>query len=291
MNEQLNRFFRGQIVTSLLYLLFGICLAFMPVGTVNVLCKVIFGLVLMAAGLYHIFIFAAEKENATLLDLFSGVIVFVIGLFLFQNPQIVVKLMPMMLGALVLVDSIWTIRGGWRLKKQGQDSWKFFLIESLAFVVTGVILMTYSFQNVRSMLLFAGLIFLADGVLDLVSYVILKQAMKEPKAKAEDKKGEASEPVREEAGEEKEEPGQPEEVIPEWNSRPIPGGEEPSAQTEENAAQEPVPESFENTEPEAEEAHAAAEAFAGEEFPAAEEAETNSAISLSGEAAEEKEEP
>ena len=38
---------RGQIPTSVFYILFGLCLALMPVETVNVLCKVVFGLVLI----------------------------------------------------------------------------------------------------------------------------------------------------------------------------------------------------------------------------------------------------
>lgn len=42
----------------------------MPVETVNVLCKVVFGLVLIGAGVYHILIFVLEKDNSTILDLF-----------------------------------------------------------------------------------------------------------------------------------------------------------------------------------------------------------------------------
>ena len=44
----------------------------MPVETVNVLCKVVFGLVLIGAGVYHILIFVLEKDNSTILDLFSA---------------------------------------------------------------------------------------------------------------------------------------------------------------------------------------------------------------------------
>ena len=83
----------------------------MPVETVNVLCKVVFGLVLIGAGVYHILIFVLEKDNSTILDLFSGVIVLVIGIFLFMNPTVVVKLLTLMLGAFILVDSIWMMRG------------------------------------------------------------------------------------------------------------------------------------------------------------------------------------
>lgn len=93
----------------------------MPVETVNVLCKVVFGLVLVGAGLYHIVIYVLEKENATILDLFSGVIVLVIGAFLFMNPQVVVKLLTLMLGAFILVDSIWD--ASWKHEIKEKKAW------------------------------------------------------------------------------------------------------------------------------------------------------------------------
>lgn len=100
MEDKKMKVLKGQIPVSILYIALGVCLALMPVETVNVLCKVVFGLVLVGAGLYHIVIYVLEKENATILDLFSGVIVLVIGAFLFMNPQVVVKLLTLMLGAL-----------------------------------------------------------------------------------------------------------------------------------------------------------------------------------------------
>ena len=99
MEEKKSKILRGQIPTSVFYILFGLCLALMPVETVNVLCKVVFGLVLIGAGVYHILIFVLEKDNSTILDLFSGVIVLVIGIFLFMNPTVVVKLLTLMLGS------------------------------------------------------------------------------------------------------------------------------------------------------------------------------------------------
>ena len=217
MSEKLSKLLKGQIVTSVFYILFGICLVFMPVGTVNLLCKVVFGLVLIGAGLYHIFLFAAEKEKATILDLFSGVIVFFFFLFLFTNPQIVVKLLPLMLGALVLVDSIWTLRGSMKLKKRTQDTWKFLLIESIVFIVLGAFLMMYNFQSINAMLMFAGWAFLVDGVLDVVSFIMLKKGLS----------GEVQEASGEESAEKSEkepdtqasETAKEEESIPEWNAR------------------------------------------------------------------------
>ena len=178
MEDKKSKILRGQIPTSVFYILFGLCLALMPVETVNVLCKVVFGLVLIGAGVYHILIFVLEKDNSTILDLFSGVIVLVIGIFLFMNPTVVVKLLTLMLGAFILVDSIWMLRGSMKLKKRKQGAWKAFLIESLIFVGLGVVLLVNPFSELKRTVQIAGGIFVANGVLDIIFYLILKHGLK-----------------------------------------------------------------------------------------------------------------
>lgn len=178
MEEKKNKILRGQIPTSVFYILFGLCLALMPVETVNVLCKVVFGLVLIGAGVYHILIFVLEKDNSTILDLFSGVIVLVIGIFLFMNPTVVVKLLTLMLGAFILVDSIWMMRGSMKLKKRKNGAWKAFLIESLIFVGLGVLILVNPFSEIRMTVQVSGCIFVANGVLDIIFYLILRHGLK-----------------------------------------------------------------------------------------------------------------
>ena len=178
MDEKKSKILRGQIPTSVFYILFGLCLALMPVETVNVLCKVVFGQVLIGAGVYHILIFVLEKDNSTILDLFSGVIVLVIGIFLFMNPTVVVKLLTLMLGAFILVDSIWMMRGSMKLKKRGQSVWKAFLVESLIFIGLGVLILVNPFSEIRMTVQISGCIFVANGVLDIIFYLILKHGLK-----------------------------------------------------------------------------------------------------------------
>ena len=72
MLERINKILKGQIVTSVLYTVLGLCFVLMPVDTVNILCKFVFGVVLILAGVYHILIYVLERMNATLLDLLSG---------------------------------------------------------------------------------------------------------------------------------------------------------------------------------------------------------------------------
>ena len=218
--EKINSFLKGQIVTSIIYIALGACLAFMPVNTINVICKFVFGILLILVGFYHILIYILEKLNSTILDLFSGGVLMVIGIFLFMNPQIVVKLLPILLGTFILVDSIWSLKGSFKLKKRGSGAWKILLIGSLIFIGLGISLVINPFTMVKYTVIFAGWIFLCNGVVDLIYLILLRRGLKELKQEAE-----AVDADSEIISDDAESSAQPEEpVVPEpeyapWSSR------------------------------------------------------------------------
>lgn len=215
---KINNFLKGQIVTSIIYIALGACLAFMPVNTINVICKFVFGIILILVGFYHILIYILEKLNSTILDLFSGGVLLVIGVFLFTNPQIVVKLLPVLLGTFILADSIWSLKGSLKLKKRGSGAWKFLLIGSLIFIGLGISLVINPFTMVKYTVIFAGWIFLCNGVVDLIYLILLRRGLKELKQESE-----AVDADSEIISDDAESSAQPEEpVVPEyapWSSR------------------------------------------------------------------------
>lgn len=176
--EKINNILKGQIVTSVLYTALGLSFLLMPVNTVNVVCKFIFGVLLILAGIYHVLIYVLEKMNATLLDLLSGGVILVIGIFLFYNPQIVVKLLPVLLGTFVIVDSIWVLKGSLRLKKAGRDGWQILLAGGIVFILLGIAMILNPFNGIKVTVMFAGGVMAADGVSDLVFLVLLKKNLK-----------------------------------------------------------------------------------------------------------------
>lgn len=141
MGEKINNILKGEIISSVFYVLLGLCLILIPTQTVDVICKVVFGLILIGVGIYHIYIYIRGKVSATIMDLLSGVVVFVLCVFLFMTPSIVIKLLPWMLGAFVLVDSLWKFKGAFLLKKGGQKSWSALLIGSLIFIALGIVIL------------------------------------------------------------------------------------------------------------------------------------------------------
>ena len=116
-----------------------------------------------------------EKTETTVFNMLSGVIVLVLGLFLFTNPQIVVRLLPQLLGSLILIDSIWLLRSAQRLRKSNSQYWTAFLITGLVCVILGLIILVNPFSKVKQTVIFSGVVFLINGIVDIVFYMILKK--------------------------------------------------------------------------------------------------------------------
>lgn len=227
MGELVKKILRGQMTIAVIYIVLGLCLTFTPVGMVNLICKFVFGILLIAAGLYHVGIYVLERMNATPLDLFSGTIILVLGVFLFWNPQIVIRLLPMLLGAFVLIDSIWSLKGCLRLKKHGSGAWKILLGGSLIFIVLGIVLIANPFTIVKNVVIFAGITLLVNGAADIVFMVLLRRGIKEIVDEIEEEQGgefcqenaaqdeELQEPLSEETQEEQAQ--EPAETYEPWN--------------------------------------------------------------------------
>ena len=214
MGKKIAGILRGELISSGFYVLLGLCLVLMPAQTVNIICKVVFGIVLAAAGLYHLSIYIRGKDSATILDLFTGVIVLVLGGFLFFNPVIVVKLLPLLLGAFVLVDSIWKLKGSFQLKKRKRTEWQVFLFVSLIFIVLGGIMMANPFVKTKITILFDGWVLMVNGAADFIFYFLLKRGLKAAAEKQEEKMEEEV-PEAEEVVEEAEEKSALEQSAPE----------------------------------------------------------------------------
>lgn len=208
MGKKIAGILRGELISSGFYVLLGICLVLMPAQTVNIICKVVFGIVLAAAGLYHLSIYIRGKDSATILDLFTGVIVLVLGGFLFFNPVIVVKLLPLLLGAFVLVDSIWKLKGSFQLKKRKRTEWQVFLFVSLIFIILGGIMMANPFVKTKTTILFDGWVLMVNGAADFIFYFLLKRGLKAVAEKQEQESEENTEKT--------EEIKETAEEIPEW---------------------------------------------------------------------------
>jgi uncharacterized membrane protein HdeD (DUF308 family) len=179
MKEKIKNFLHGRMPFTIILIILGLCLILTPVGALHVICKVFFGLALIIAGLHHIYLHISDKMVSTILDPFSGVITLTIGIFLFSNPQIVVMLLPWMLGGFLLIDCVWLLKSVFMLKKKRLSQWEGILVVSVIFLILAIVLIVDPFKTIRTMLTFGGWVFLFKGVSDIILNVMIKNAQKE----------------------------------------------------------------------------------------------------------------
>ena len=231
MSGKINRILKGELISSIFYVALGLCLILIPTQTVNVICKIVFGILMIGVGVYHIYIYTRGRETATIMDLLSGVVVLVLGFFLFTYPQIVVKLLPWLLGASGLVDSIWKFPGAYRLKKKNRGAWKLLLVGSLVFIVLGVVVITGFIPKMMTMLMFAGGVLLGNGVMDIIFYTVMKLSLRKARKLEESQR----KSLEEKDGSESGKAGNTSENISQSISESASGQEEPQVSGEESA--------------------------------------------------------
>ena len=180
LQKKIAGFLNSELACAVFFLLVGLLLVIFPVQTVDITCRIIFGLLLLFAGVHNIVIYLSERVQTTVITMFSGVIVLVLGWFMFENPQVVVKLLPRMLGALAIVDSCWMIRVFLKLRKMENPMANSFIIAGAASIVLGAIIMINPFSKVRTTILFAGIVFMAKGIVDIVFYIMRKKLFPNP---------------------------------------------------------------------------------------------------------------
>ena len=105
-----------------------------------------------------------------------------------MTPSIVIKLLPWMLSAFVLVDSLWKFKGAFLLKKGGNGTWSVLLIGSLVFIALGIVMLFGRFPKIMTLLIFSGWVLVCDGAADIVFYIIMKLGLRKIAKKAETEK-------------------------------------------------------------------------------------------------------
>ena len=179
MKKKILDFLESQFPVAIVFLLFGIFLIAMPVHTLDIICKVIFGVALILAGIFNIYTYIKSGSNKQIAHLYSGAMSIVVGIFLFSNPQIVVKLLPWIFGAFIMVDCIWLIKKILLLRKHQGSGWEAYSVVVLVFLVLAVLMIVNPFGEIRKELVFSGWVMGLKGLSDILLTILLGKKVKE----------------------------------------------------------------------------------------------------------------
>lgn len=158
----------NMILASIGYIILGILLLLMPNTAQSWICFLL-GIFAVVMGLFQVIGFLASKSPDKYLstNLATGVLLVVMGIFLFSNPSYLFEFIRIAMGFIILFDSVLKIQNALSIQKMHYSYWWFFAIISIITAILGVLLVFGKFGN-NTVIFFWASVLIADGIVNII---------------------------------------------------------------------------------------------------------------------------
>ena len=106
MDKIMNKILKTSIITSIIFLIFGLLLILESEATIISLSYII-GTVLIALGAYGIVNFFRKNKIgiSTSLDVVYGIVTIILGILVITNPRAIAGIIPFVMGIIIIISS------------------------------------------------------------------------------------------------------------------------------------------------------------------------------------------
>lgn len=163
------------VFISVLYIVLGVILMLFPGSALRWASLAIGAATLCCGGMRLASYRRGWEQVSSRFDLFFGVVLVLLGLFLMVSPQFLASVIPFALGIYILVDSVGSIKDALDLKALGFDRWRVSLGAAVVLAIFGIVMVLQPFAVMAHLVTFIGLGFVFDGVYTLVNTIVAGQ--------------------------------------------------------------------------------------------------------------------
>lgn len=167
------------VAASVLYIVMGAVLLVFPDTALTLSCTLIGVVTLLYGAVRIVGYFRDGGTYSQRFDLFIGVVVAALGVFLLICPQLIVSLIPIALGIYILVDSLTAMKKALDMKALGFDKWWISFLAAVLLAVCGVVMICQPFSTMSTLVMFIGAGFLFDGVYTLVNTIVADRVFRQ----------------------------------------------------------------------------------------------------------------
>jgi uncharacterized membrane protein HdeD (DUF308 family) len=166
---------QATIVLGVITVTLGLIVTFYPSATVNVI-SVLFGLLLIASGLFHLIrVFGGNEAHRVWMGI-SGLLLVAIGVVMLRHLHLTVALIGLIIGISWIVQGlialIVSFSGGAR---EGGGWWILFGIFSL---VGGIVITAVPTESVKVLAVLIGIWFIFQGLFEIAGGLRIRQAVR-----------------------------------------------------------------------------------------------------------------
>lgn len=180
MKEIMKEMKRSLILTSVLYILLGLVLVIWPDSAARLICYCL-GAALVIFGIFRVINYFTISISSLLFrnDLLIGLTSLGAGLFLIFFPEIIISILPFVLGLVIVFGSFVKLQHSVDLKRIGYTGWWIDLLLSVLTIVLGIIVLFNPFFAAATLIIFIGASFIVEGITDLWTFIRIRRRVKE----------------------------------------------------------------------------------------------------------------
>ena len=178
MKETIKNWKVSFLLAAALYLVLGLVLLLWPGTTAAVICYA-FGGILVVYGAAAILSFFLSRAAAFVFDLFLGIAALALGIFLLVRPQVIISILPIVLGLFILVDGLLNLLRAFELRRLEYQRWGVSLALSLISLALGLVILFHPYLAAEALVMVIGGVFIYEGVSDIWTIFMVGRLTKE----------------------------------------------------------------------------------------------------------------
>lgn len=175
-----KKLLNSYMITAVLFIAAGIILISWPQTTMKIVCYGL-GSLIFLYGAFQIYSYLKGRAEDFVfqMNLLLGLIACGIGLFMLMKSEIVISILPFIIGFTLLLASIMKCKQALDLKKAGYDGYKIIALLGAVTLVFAVLLMYNPFDAAASMVMFIGICLVFDGISELWTVYCIRKHIQE----------------------------------------------------------------------------------------------------------------
>lgn len=155
------------ITSSIIILILGILLLIIPLGIVTIVIR-LFGVIIIVLGLLNVISEVKAKRSST--ELVNGILISILGLIFFSNPNAIASIIPFGLGIWITLKSILRIKAISAFRIISNDHIGPLAINVIALIL-GLVLIFNPFKGAKTLIRIIGGFMTFYGLLDILDYL------------------------------------------------------------------------------------------------------------------------
>ncbi len=172
--QTIKKMFGVSLMTSIVFLIFGLFLIFKTEGTIQLISGII-GFILLVNGGLSLIRYFKDGDFATKADLISGIVTIVAGLVMILNPKTIVSILPFVLGIYFIITGVVKLKYAIDIYSYKKENPIFMMILSILTIICGILFIANPFSGAVAITQLVGIFMSIYACLDIANYFVLKK--------------------------------------------------------------------------------------------------------------------